>query len=74
MNLNKPLFRYDGANIGVETVEGKQTLVAYFQPDGTGYVCIPNIDVSRMEPKTIAGSRRVRRAIDRSSKVLRGIY
>ncbi|MFA4819716.1 MAG: hypothetical protein WC613_02030 [Candidatus Aenigmatarchaeota archaeon] len=66
-------FRYQGIDFGTETIDGTQTLVAYFKPIGAGYMHVPHIDVSKMETKTIPESRRVRRAIDRSSGALRGI-
>ncbi len=58
-------MQYHGMTFGVEKFDGRNHLVAYLLPLGSGFVIVPDIDVSRMQEATIPGSRRVRRAIER---------
>jgi hypothetical protein len=73
MNLQyKAKFSRDGVSFGVETVNGKNTLVAYFVPENSGYIIIPYVDISKIALHTVPTSKSVLAASDKFLKNYHG--
>ncbi|MBI3190557.1 hypothetical protein HYZ41_02540 [archaeon] len=73
MNLQyKAKFNRNGASFGVENINGKNTLVAYFIPEGSGYIIISDVDISKMDLHTIPTSKTILGAADKFLKNYRG--